>query len=222
MSFGILEKFIKEYLELPVENYTFSWHGGEPLLAGLPFFEQIVKLQEKHRKKDQLIRNLVQTNGTLLDRRWAEFFKKHNFGIGVSLDGIKENHDMFRQDLFGRGTFDSVLRGIDILRDRGIEPGFLQTVTGKSVYLAEENFRFFTEKIQVKSWAINPYFDVTGTNKSMEDQQLFNDGFISLLKKYSLLWLARDDENLRIREIDELLAGVLERSVFSICNLNIS
>ena len=50
MPVDILEKCIKEYLEInDGEEITFDWHGGEPLLLGLEYFENIVKLQKKYK-----------------------------------------------------------------------------------------------------------------------------------------------------------------------------
>ena len=51
MSDELLEKFVVEYMELFSGHLFFIWHGGEPLLASLPFFERIVELQREHLKE---------------------------------------------------------------------------------------------------------------------------------------------------------------------------
>jgi len=81
-----LVKFIKEYLATFDGHLKFTWHGGEPLLAGIPFFEKIIEFQNKHCKKGQLILNTVQTNGTLINEKWTDFFRAHNFRIGISVE----------------------------------------------------------------------------------------------------------------------------------------
>ena len=82
----VLEKFIAEYMKKSNGSATFAWQGGEPLLAGLDFFEEVVALQSKYAPPNTIISNSLQTNGTLINEKWAKFFKTYNFLIGVSLD----------------------------------------------------------------------------------------------------------------------------------------
>ena len=83
MSFELLESFIRQHVELVHGNLSFIWHGGEPLLAGLDFFEEVVRLQKLLIPKNKRIRNSIQTNGTLIGkyRGWQEivtpFFYLH-------------------------------------------------------------------------------------------------------------------------------------------------
>lgn len=219
MSSKLLEKFIREFLYLPLPIYIFSWHGGEPLLAGLDFFETAIELQNQYKEERQIIQNLVQTNGTLIDDEWALFFKNHNFGIGVSLDGNRETHDHFRVDKNGKGTFNKTMEGIKILRKHGIEPGILQTLTRNNISRAEESFQFFIDDLGIKNLGVNPYFDIVGLNKLMSDQKVTNKEFTTFLKTYIELWLERDDPNLRIREIDNFIGAVLRKPTHY-CRLN--
>jgi uncharacterized protein len=63
----LLDKFIKEYMALSSGIASFAWQGGEPLLAGLDFFERVVALQAKHAPPHTVISNARQTNGTSSD-----------------------------------------------------------------------------------------------------------------------------------------------------------
>lgn len=204
----LLEKFISDYMELFTGNLLFIWHGGEPLLAGLPFFEKVLALQVKYFRAGQKIRNTIQTNATLIDDEWARFFKMHGFGVGVSLDGDKESHDRFRLSYGGRGSFDQVTKGIAILRRHGVEPGIIQTLTHANVGRAKEDFHFFADILGIKSWGVNDYLDIESINRAMLNQTITNEELTKYLKTYVDFWLAQDDTDLRIREIENFIYGV--------------
>jgi uncharacterized protein len=77
---------------------------------GLDFYRRVMALAEQYRWPGMRFLHTMQTNGTLLDDEWAAFFKEHNFLIGISLDGPRELHDVYRVDKGGRPTFDKVMR----------------------------------------------------------------------------------------------------------------
>ena len=62
------------------------WHGGEPLSRGLPYFTKLVDHFDRLREQE-LVRHAIQTNATLINERWSEFFRNHQFRVGVSTDG---------------------------------------------------------------------------------------------------------------------------------------
>ena len=77
MSAGTLEAYIKQHINAaPGTVINFSWHGGEPTLRGMAFFDQIVNLQHKHCPSNRRITNSIQTNGFQLDEEWCRFFAK--------------------------------------------------------------------------------------------------------------------------------------------------
>jgi len=41
MNSRILEEFMKQYLAFPQSTFQFIWHGGEPTLASIDFFERV-------------------------------------------------------------------------------------------------------------------------------------------------------------------------------------
>lgn len=219
MSESILEKFLCEYLELFSGHLSFIWHGGEPLLTGIPFFQKAVELQGRHRKDKQKIRNYIQTNATLIDDEWAEFFKKYGFRVGISLDGDKESHNRFRFDCAGIGSFDQTMRGLEILLRHGIKPGIIQTLTHSNTDRAKENFDFFANALGLKSWGINIYLDVRDENRAMAGQSVSSKRITVFLEKCIDLWLLQNDPDLKIREIDNFIAGVFGKRASS-CNFN--
>lgn len=216
MDIEFLERFLKEYFALPLEEYGFSWHGGEPLLAGIPFFKEVVRLQRKL-GKDAKINNAIQTNGILIDDEWAAFFKHNDFGVGISLDGCREAHNRFRVDYNRKGSFDRVIKAIETLRAWKIEPGILQTFTRSNIAYTEKNFLFLIEKLGVKSIGINPFYDLEGINTDMVGQTLSPEEFTTALKTYVRLWLRKKHSCLKIREICDFLAGTLGKIASTPC-----
>ncbi len=82
----------------------FVWQGGEPTLLGLDFFKRVIAFQRPLAGL-KTINNVLQTNGTLLTDAWCLFLKKHNFMVGISLDGPQAIHDRCRRDRKGGGSF---------------------------------------------------------------------------------------------------------------------
>lgn len=103
-------------------NLTF--HGGEPCLVGVKRFERWCQRARAHLGHLDL-QIAVQTNGALLDMDWCRVFRTNQVGVGVSLDGAKEDHDRYRVDHAGRGSFDRVARGLGELQRVGVRYGIL-------------------------------------------------------------------------------------------------
>ncbi|WMT40891.1 anaerobic sulfatase maturase [Paenibacillus sp. D2_2] len=141
----ILDKFIKEYMEQCNGAAVFAWQGGEPLLAGHEFFEEVVQLQAQHARPNTVISNSLQTNATLINDRWASFFKKYNFLIGVSLDGPQEIHDSRRVNSAGKGSFDRVMAGIEHLCRHQVDFNILTVIHKGNVGKAKELLQFYRE-----------------------------------------------------------------------------
>lgn len=118
MNSATLENMIYQLSLLPgKEAFEFIWHGGEPLLMGTEFYKQAFELQKKY-LSDKKVNNGLQSNATLVDDEVLSFCEKYKFNIGCSLDGPKEIHDLTRVYKDGRGSFDDVWRGIQMIRER--------------------------------------------------------------------------------------------------------
>jgi len=120
------------------------WQGGEPTLMGLEFFEKAVRLQDKY-AAGRRITNSLQTNGTLLDDGWGRFLHERNFLLGLSLDGPAEIHNAYRRDASGAGSFDAVMRGLDVLKRHEVEFNILASVTPAATAKPLDVYRFFRE-----------------------------------------------------------------------------
>lgn len=77
-------KIVIEKALAAAQTCVFGFQGGEPALAGLPFFEMFYAWVEKLKKPDQQVYYTLQTNGTLLDEAWDEIFKKDPYPGGTT------------------------------------------------------------------------------------------------------------------------------------------
>jgi len=133
MSDERLEAFIRQYIEAqPGEMVSFAFQGGEPTLLGVDYFRKVVALQKKHAGGKQ-IENAFQTNGTLLDDEWGEFLAENQFLVGISIDGPEDLHDSLRVDKRDRPTYKKVIRGVNVLRNHGVEFNTLTCVNSVTV-----------------------------------------------------------------------------------------
>jgi len=98
--------------------------GGEPLLH--PDIFDI-----SHRAKDMGFYLALSSNGTLITKDNIQQIVaiKYQY-VGVSLDGIGDTHDKFRQK---KGSFSESLAGIGLCRDNGIKAGVRFTLTQDNV-----------------------------------------------------------------------------------------
>jgi uncharacterized protein len=209
MSYQILDIFITEYLNLFDREIQFIWHGGEPLLAGINFYQTAINIQQLKCRQEHKIQNLIQTNGTLITDEWADFFRINNFKVGISLDGIVQCHNQFRKNSLGIGSFKKVIKSIEILRNHEIEPGIIQTIPKSSLKYIKENFIFLTETLGLKKIGINIFNDIENINPKMNGESLSNDDYFDLYKNYFDFWLEKDDPKLIIREIESFMYGIL-------------
>lgn len=148
MNDETLEQHIHQYIEAQTgEEVIFSWQGGEPTLMGLEFFERIVTLQKKHAKPGQRISNDLQTNGITLDKHWVAFLKKNNFHVGISIDGPRELHDIYRKTRSGKSTFDQVMNAISLLKEEEIPYAALCAVNRINALHPREVYRFLVDEV---------------------------------------------------------------------------
>lgn len=123
---------------------TFAFQGGEPLLAGFVFYERFVAAVEQLRQPKQCIQYAVQTNGCLLDAAWCSFFHKHNVLVGISLDGWRSQHDLYRKRRDG-GTYVEVMHAIQLLRRHHVEFNILSVLSRQLAKEPKKLYAFYKE-----------------------------------------------------------------------------
>ncbi len=141
MNEEILREMIKKVMGQSLQEVSFGWQGGEPTLMGLPFFEKAVEFQKEY-GRNQVVGNGLQTNGLLIDKHWAEFFKEYKFLVGLSIDGPEHVHDHYRLMGNGKGSWSRVVEKARLLLDAGVEVNALAVVNDYSVQYAEEIYEY--------------------------------------------------------------------------------
>lgn len=152
MSESLLDAHIRQYIEAQGgDEVVFSWQGGEPTLMGLNFFQRVVDLQQRYRKPGQRIENDLQTNGILLDEVWCIFLKKHNFLVGLSIDGPAEVHDVYRYSKGGLPSFKRVMRGVELLHRHQIPFSALCVVNRVNGRKPIDVYRFLRDQVRPRT-----------------------------------------------------------------------
>lgn len=143
MSDEVLQAFVTAYIgSQPTPEVEFVWQGGEPTLVGIDFFRKVIALQAPWAGR-KTIRNVLQTNGTLLTDEWCRFLHEHDFLVGISLDGPQVIHDRYRRDRAGKGSFAQVMRGLRLLQKHQVAYNVLASVARETARQPLEVYRFF-------------------------------------------------------------------------------
>ena len=133
MNDEVLEEYIKQVITSSTSNtVSFTWHGGEPTLAGLDFFKKVIELQKKYMKDGMNCWNNIQTNGLLIDEEWCTFLKENHFDIGFSIDGTGFVHNQYRIDEEGKDTYERVMNSLQLMKQYGLTYDLLCTLTSDS------------------------------------------------------------------------------------------
>ncbi len=179
---------------------TFCYAGGEPLLVGIKYFSKILKKQEILADKCN-VRNVIQTNGTLIDDDWADFFKENNISVSISIDGPEFIHNNQRFLRKANGScVESVVKGISHLRNKKVNYGTLSVVTSNSINYAMEIFEFIGA-LEPNMMGFLPCVD-RGPKITAKQYGQF---MISLFD----VWLEKNDPKLLVREFVHIVQGML-------------
>jgi uncharacterized protein len=141
------EALTQIYANPHLSKCDFLWLTGEPLVLGLDYFKAAVALCSKLKPSHLSPEFIIQTNGTLINHAWAEFFAEHDFVVGVSIDGPQHIHDRQRITKAGTGSFDTTLRGINLLTEHGVKGSAICVISKETLNASpDELFFFFYER----------------------------------------------------------------------------
>jgi uncharacterized protein len=122
-----------------------TWHGGEPLTVPLAWYEDAVALMAERCPAAGQVHHRFQTNGLLLNERWARFLARTKAGIGLSIDGPADLHDANRRSRGGRGTHAQAMRAVRLLQDHCLAFKVITVLTEKTLDDPDRLFDFYVQ-----------------------------------------------------------------------------
>jgi len=140
MSIETVKDIVAWLRDFRSDPVTFTFHGGEPLLAGADFYRQALPLLTG--ELSHLEPNFaLQTNLWKLNPELATVLAEYNIPIGSSLDGPQELNDLQRSE----GYYEKTMKGYELAKEQGLQVQFICTFTSYSVQFKEEIFNYFLE-----------------------------------------------------------------------------
>lgn len=197
---------IERYLSSPPSEYSkimFLWIGGEPLLAGNQFYRDLIDLQQKTFPASVEVQNRIQTNGSLIDDWYAEFFRDHEFAIGLSFDGIPEIHDKYRKDINGNATSGRVINGMRLLKKNGVDFGILATIC-EEFWGREEEIYQYMKSLGANSIDFMPQLDMKNPDRAL-DPDIYTHFMINMFK----VWTGKEGPNPPVRFLKSCVSKML-------------
>lgn len=211
MSHELLDMYVKQLLESQAgPEVEIAWQGGEPTVIGLPFFEEAMAAVERHRRPGQRVTHALQTNGTLLNDAWGEFFAAHDVLVGISLDGPAELHDRYRHDKRGRPTAERVLKGLEVLRRHNVEHNILCTVNAANADHPLDVYRYFRDDLGetfIQFIPIVEHEPLPLRPEAVTDRSVRPDQWGEFLCAVFDDWLMHDVGRVFVQEFDAALAA---------------
>lgn len=208
MSFSVMVRMVASALgQREHQQVDFLWHGGEPILLPISFYEKALLVQSRLRRAGQRIGNSIQTNATRLTPAWARFFRANQIDVGVSLDGPPHLHNTHRRDPLGRESYQDVIRGLRLLKEHHVPFSVLVVVDDATLKFGAERLFSFLVNEGIHSFGLlaakppNHEDVVPGTSGAHYVKPALFSAF--LLDLYDA-WRRHGDWNIKIRELERL------------------
>ena len=163
-AINLYAKLIESNIQTPGYWQQITFYGGEPLLnksalvSGIEHCNRL-KMTGLLWKGTRLV---VNTNGILIDQDLAKFFYENEVEVQISIDGFSSVHNKNRFDHSGIGSFDSVLKGFDLLSANNVSIVPLITVTEDNIEYLSELISWLEKNYKISSYGANLLMVSTG------------------------------------------------------------
>jgi uncharacterized protein len=121
-----LQRLVDE--DLLEDRLAISWHGAEPLAAGLDWYRDAIPRVERILGGKCAVKHIFQSNGVLINHDWCRFFVDIDAQVGISMDG-DEKQNIARVNWAGRVAHPAAMRGGRLLSQYGLGWTLLAVIT---------------------------------------------------------------------------------------------
>lgn len=161
--------------------------------------------------------NAFQTNGVLLTDEWCAFFPKHNFLIGLSLDGPRHLHDAYCVDMGGQPTLDRVMARLALLTNHMVDFNILCCVHSANARHPLQVYRFLRDEVGARFIQFIPIVEIEPdghhpgrvlvSRRSVTGKQ-YGQSLVTVFDK----WVKRDAGTVSVQVFDVALAARMGES----------
>lgn len=188
---------IKEIISFLLPRQPFLsiiFHGGEPLLR-FDMIKEVVEYTLKQTGSSTSVSFSIQTNGTRFNKEVISFLERHQFSVGISLDGPNEASNSLRK-VRGKSTPLNSIKKLyeqypQFLRDRCT---FLAVVSKTSAPHIPQ-FALWLQEMGISGLSIT-FLDLVGRGENLHHELLTPNEAVDLYRKFV--------DMIRKKEIKEL------------------
>ena len=192
---AILKKIEEYIVEMSPDRTSILWHGGEPLVMGIPFYEKVLELCEGIKERTGVsIGNMMQSNITMVTPEFAKLLKRllSKGRLGTSYDPIKG----IRLLKDGHSYEDEWKKGQAILAEAGVMVGVVYVVHRESLGKAHEIYHGLKDLGLDGGMRFNPLYSA-GLARDNRDLHIKPEEWGRFLLDLWKVW-NEDDRSLRV------------------------
>ena len=206
MTDQVLEKAIAVTAPF-FKRVEYNWHGGEPLIMGLDFYERVLYYQKKYRQgPEHHIINTMQTNGTLITDDWIKLFSEYFVSIGISVDGA--DYESNKARFSDEKIYKKMISNLDLVLNSNLYTSIFITLGRHNIDKIDEIFKFIEEK-KPNGFYINPIKKKIGNELSVNE-------WLEIIEKMDEFSKRTGIENSLTPQIQRAINGEIP----SLCMLN--
>ena len=203
---------IIRYVKETQYSVKLCWHGGEPMLAGLDFYKEAVYstniFMQKYDIPKHRIQHTIQTNATLINQKWCDFFKENNFGVGISFDIIKDVQNKERSN-----SYKKIIKAIELLQNNNISFG-INTVCSEALLLHNPE-DIFNQIVHLKLKNL----EFSQMSQKDRDNEKYNQMYAKFMISMIDVYLQYNNKDISFRFFDSAIKELLAKQG-SLCTHN--